>query len=664
MTKLAEISNKIILWGLRLTLIAVPLFFTTAADNLFTFPKALIFRTLVLILVAFWIVETIETKRFSLKNYKFILPIGVMLGLFIISTLFSVDPRVSFWGFGNRADGLYTFIHYVLFFLLFITHHSVDDLKTTIRWVIKASFFITIYGIFQHFGTDFIKGWTQDTAKRPIATLGNPLHLANYLIMVIPFTIYWVLQSEDKKERYKYGTLVALQILTLIYTLTRGGWLGGLASLFVFAVVYGLVNKKKSLWISAVTTAAIIVITVITLVLLPTVPNFVKDSTTLNRFVSSFRLEDSSSSARVKVLGAAFDGIKDSPIVGQGGNTFFYTFNKFFPSTLPDSDLQDYNDPHNVYVAWTVYHGIPGGLAFLFLAGYFIWICLQLLFRRELTKNEQLLTIAALASGVAYLVQSFFNIAYPTTYLYYFFILGIIATIAFKADGRVVEDIKENIYEKQKSLRKISFMYLYLGIMILTLIIVIITNLQPLAANIYSRTAKMTADFNSRIEYFQAALDNAGSQNDFQYAGELAETLTRGANYTIKQNKVLAESYLQQAIDICDEKLKKYPLNVTFLLIKGSVYNDWYELTRDETKRELSEAAFEAALTLVPNKPQIYWAYGDSLIRSGFYDRGIEQYQKAIDLEPTQKRPQQRLQQKLKQIATYASQDVARQTAE
>jgi tetratricopeptide (TPR) repeat protein len=136
------------------------------------------------------------SQSFWQRVYKspLILPVLFLLLIYIISTAMSVVPKVSFWGSYARLQGTYTTFSYILLFFMTIqglkTRRQLNRLITV---MILVSFPIAMYGIIQHFGLDPL--WGLKVKKRASSTMGNPIFLAAYLIMVVPLTLSQVLKN-------------------------------------------------------------------------------------------------------------------------------------------------------------------------------------------------------------------------------------------------------------------------------------------------------------------------------------------------------------------------------------------------------------------------------------------------------------------------------------
>lgn len=82
-----------------------------------------------------------------------------------------------------------------------------------------------------------------DISGRVVSTFANPNVLAEYLILMIPFAGAMLITSESKTERAFYPLTFASLAICLIFTWSRGAWLG-LWYLHYYLYLYG----QENLW--------------------------------------------------------------------------------------------------------------------------------------------------------------------------------------------------------------------------------------------------------------------------------------------------------------------------------------------------------------------------------------------------------------------------------
>ena len=271
-TKLSVFCEKIIEAGWLAALVTVPLFFNIYSARTFEPDKIALLRTIALVMSLSWIVMVIEqgstsgsagdpeltpTNRFRLWiKTPLVLPTTLLVVVYLISTIFSISPHVSFWGSYQRLQGTYSALSYITVFALMAatlrTREQVDRLITV---VIVTSIPVSLYGIVQRYGLDPLP-WAGDVTTRVASSLGNAIFVASYLIMVIPLTIVRLVESMTaivKEEEASWGYTIlaaiyifalAVQTLTVIFSQSRGPMLGVLGAVFVMGLVILLILRQ------------------------------------------------------------------------------------------------------------------------------------------------------------------------------------------------------------------------------------------------------------------------------------------------------------------------------------------------------------------------------------------------------------------------------------
>ncbi|MEW6096981.1 MAG: tetratricopeptide repeat protein [bacterium] len=178
--------DKIIRGILILLVIIVPVFFWLPSYDTFDLAKLTIMYSLNSIILGIWLIKAIASKEVKLCRTPLDIPILAFLAINILSTLTSVSPCISLFGFYKRFEGLLPITNYI--FLFYVVVNFMNTPKFVAR-LIKTMIFtataISIYGIFQHFDHDPFK-WSFSAKERVFGTFGNPVFFSAYLIMTIP----------------------------------------------------------------------------------------------------------------------------------------------------------------------------------------------------------------------------------------------------------------------------------------------------------------------------------------------------------------------------------------------------------------------------------------------------------------------------------------------
>lgn len=274
-SKISQYTTGIMEASWIAALILVPLYFNVYSSRIFEPDKIAILRSLSLLILSVWTVKIVDQGGFRLTGegglrgaVKFItstpllLPVLSLAVVYIISTIFSIVPATSFLGSYQRLQGTYTTFSYLVIFAAIAANlrerEQIDRIITT---VVLVSLPVALYGVLQKLSLDPIP-WGGDTSRRIASNMGNSIFVAAYLIMVIPLTIGRMLrsfgvivQTDDKSRLIShfiqgtiYVTVLALQIIAVILSQSRGPFMGMLISVFgVFVLLYLFITRQRKL---------------------------------------------------------------------------------------------------------------------------------------------------------------------------------------------------------------------------------------------------------------------------------------------------------------------------------------------------------------------------------------------------------------------------------
>lgn len=268
-TKLSVFCDKIIEAGWLAVVVAVPLFFNIYTARTFEPDKITLLRSIVGIMALAWLISVAErgvigdssnlslAGRFrSWRKTPLFLPTLVLVLVYIIATIFSISPRVSLWGSYQRLQGLYSTLSYIVLFALVAGNlRSRDQVDRLVTVIIIASIPVGLYGIVQRYGLDPLP-WAGDVTRRVASNMGNAIFVASYLIMVIPLTLSRLIESMTaiiREEKASWGHTVlaaiyifaaAVQMLTVVFSQSRGPMLGILGAAFVMGLLIVLILRR------------------------------------------------------------------------------------------------------------------------------------------------------------------------------------------------------------------------------------------------------------------------------------------------------------------------------------------------------------------------------------------------------------------------------------
>ena len=171
-------------------------------------------------------------------------PVLAVLGTWVLATLLSVSPSVSLLGLSFRSQGLYVAACYVaVFWWLAGTVRSPECARPVLTAVSLGSIPVCALGMYERLVINPVVGRVTFSG-RAASTLGSPMLLGGYLVMVIPFTacVGWLTRG---RARVLWWALTGVQVHCLVFSGTRSAWAALLVVLCVSLLVLGIKLKRR-----------------------------------------------------------------------------------------------------------------------------------------------------------------------------------------------------------------------------------------------------------------------------------------------------------------------------------------------------------------------------------------------------------------------------------
>ena len=477
--KLISAFDKIIRWGFYLLFLLVPLIFVGDTSELFEFNKMWLTFILTLIIGAAWISKMIVEKRFSFQRTPLDIPIGLFLLSQIVSTIFSMDPHTSWWGYYSRFNGgLLSIITYIFLYYAFVTNVAKKYVHRMFLVTISSGIITALWGLPSHFGYDptcyLFRGtfdvscWTSafQPEVRMFSTLGQPDWFGAYLSVVIPLALFYTFEAAGKKRWKTSGFFALISLLfyaDLIFANSKSTFLAMLAGfgfLFIVLAFYArhVLQKFYGLWI------AVILLAVTTFVIGTPFPQLMKftlagvmpapvqtqqtqsgtaaakPAATANAITGEIGGTDSGK-IRELVWRGAIEAWLHHPFFGTGVETFAFAYYQYRPAAHNLTSEWDYlyNKAHNEYLNYLATTGAFGLLSYLAIIGLFGFFTVKV-FRNFASeelftideKNKKIklsshtsifgLSLALVVAYITILISNFFGFSVVIINIYFFMI--------------------------------------------------------------------------------------------------------------------------------------------------------------------------------------------------------------------------------------------------
>lgn len=607
-------------------ILLTPLLLSTKFFFPFISSKTFYFRLLVEIALVLYILLAVADERFRPKITKISIAIFVLLGIFILTSLFGANFYRSFWGNTERGEGLLTFLHIITFFTILT-----GLLQTRKQWArylftsIMVSVAVAYYAMSQKMGASWV---VPGDISRISGTIGNASFFAGYLISNIFLALWLSLSDRAKWQKILLWAVIVYELIILNATKTRGAILALIIGVLIILFLTTLTARRKKVRLIA---AGIF----LAIILFGGLVWIFRDSSTVSRLgglqrVTEISKNDITTESRLLTWQASWKGWKDRFFTGYGYENFNIAFNKYFPAEIfRDSGSQIWFDrAHNVFFEISVTSGIFGILTYLAIFVLSFWSLIKY-YRRDPEENR-FTAIIFFAFLVAYFLQNLFVFDTMGTYISFYSILAFL--VFLQHEPKEQEGIK---IKKDRTVLVPGTINAPLGTVLVICLVAAsyFFVFKPARANLYITDAlrgQAMQDLEMVLNGYEKAiaLDTYANEEARQ---KLGETMLKFRGSSETNPELLSRGYrmaieeLKKAIAVAPQDARNY----VFLM---SVYN-YYPTTEIGPREEVIRLG-KKALELSPTRPQIYFEMGQAAHSLGRFDEGISYFQKGLALNP------------------------------
>jgi O-antigen ligase len=622
--------DDVIYWGLVIFFFVQPLTIFPLTAEIFELPKATLLRLFALFILTLWTARTYQLRSIRFRRTFLDVPVVFYGAVAVLATVFSINPALSVAGGYYRYEGLPTILSYLLIF--FAVTNFVPDARRArhLIYALLASATLTgLYGIFQHFGLDFIRltGKVFELT-RSSGTFGNPIFLGAFLVLMIPVAVCLLIRTGGARQKLVMSGAVTVMLACLILTQTRGAWLG-LALSFAFLGVTFL--RERTLRDRRVL-AGLFSLALLAAVVLLSLYIFGPNISAVQRIRTAFE-RSGSVATRLDMWNGSMKLIRDRPLLGYGWETFDGIFPKYGTTFLMSvEELPD--RPHNGFLYLGASSGLLGWLAFLWIVTAVFWhgirksSALSYLHadtgpkkqrKTPSTGNEAALLAGLMGGVVAYVAQEQFSFSLAGVTPVFWAFLGLAGLLrsGLNSDRSAVLGFKVKPAQ-----------VVFLILISLSLVILGVTfNARFLIADYHFRAWQERELRGVPADIALNGLESAVRLNPYvsQYRASLVEAFAGQATTTGDPQ------WTEQAIAVAEEGLLLNPRDEGLLIRLGDLH--FYQ-PKDRSSYREALAAYQKVLRLHPKSAAARWALGDVYLAAGRYGAAIEELERAVALVP------------------------------
>jgi len=568
---------------LALYLAVTPLIIIRKINDNFNLPKYVFIFLGVIIFLAWYFSKVNREKKIKFFQSPFYFPLALLFFWQILSGFKATNVYIWLLSIG------YSFLFLLFFFLMIQNVQEKTTIFRILKCIVLAGIFVSVYGIFQHYGFDFLK-WT--FKNNPLSTLGRRNFAAEYLAAIIPYAIFLILIVRKKKKKILYLFALMFFLFHLFLTFTRASWM----AFFFSAVLSFLLLKKIKLNYKILTIIGLIFITVFPSVIFSDTTGFTRGSVR----------------SRMLIWKGTLLMIKNNPVLGVGTGNFEIAY-PFWSAGREDVFRPlgaRVANAHNDYLEIAAENGIIGLLFFLFLV--FTIFKVTFLNLKRGSPEEKLITVFVFSSLIAILVNSFaaFPLKNPSVILYFYLNLAFLSILY---NGIYPVKPKEIKVFSIKGLPFIS------GILI---VVFIFLSFSALRSSFCLRMAKvyMKKSVETGNPVYWAAAEKSGRESVFFNPYNLESHFQLGKIY-------LVGNYLSYAKKEFSDALKLNPNSDTVLNNLGMTYHRTGPFSQ-------AEKFYLKSLKLNPDRPETRNNLGSLYLEEGEIDKSIFHLKKALKRKP------------------------------
>jgi len=615
MKSLITIFSQINKISLYLAIFLIPLFFLPFGRNVLDYPKQTLLLFLVFLSLISWLGKQIIQGKIILKENKLLYFIlFLILFLFSLSTIFSLWPTASFWGWPlSIADNFLTFLSLLLLVFLFVnTFQNKGEIFFAVFLLLISGVIAGVFLLFQLYGVFILPFDFSQIAS--FNTLGGVYQAALFLAVLLPLSL--VLAFQIKKPIFWLIFLILLGMVILIDF--NDAWIVLFLGILTL-VIFGLTTSQEKIKGSLVGCLMLLLVLSIFFIFFPL------------RFsgfpVLPLQVSPSSVSEFEILKGVSSEGFKNA-VLGSGPGTFIFDYSQYRSPILNQTLFWGtrFSSGSSEFLDWFITKGILGGISFLFFLGFIIYFTIKGLIK---TENLFGMRLGFLASAIAIIGALFFS---PFNFSLWFLFWVIIGGLLFY-------NLKERKIELSSYSFRMVFSTIILAITILGLVLFLFQGQKYFAEINYSKGIELSQQGNidQAIDYIQRATSLNPSVDI--YWRDLAQLYLSRANLISQDQKLEAEQkgqLVHQAITNGVQSLNQAVNTSLFNVANWNVRGFFYRsLIGVPGAGEIALESYRKAIELEPASP---FAYGEMgrvyiLMAQDFREKQMEEgRQEALSL--------------------------------
>lgn len=381
--------------------------------------KAIPFRICVELLGFAYVILMLNCEEYRPKKSWITYMIAIFTLIAIITSIFGINPYLSFAGDLERMWGINQWLHLILFFFV-----VTNFLKTKKQWFVFFNFILLFATIVA--SVAYLQMWKVfsiiSVNQGLESLLGNIAYVAGLLLLGVLISLYYLIEKKEWWWRLLYSIHIFIQLPILIKTQIRGAHVALYLSILILSLVFIFKSHAKKVKLGLLL-FVLFFITIFGLAFANKGQDWVKTNPIFGKMAS---ISVGTGTVRTRLISwnSGYHAFLQNPIMGYGMENYYYAFDKFFPGSYYSVSAGEtwFDRAHNMVVETLVAHGIFGLISYL-LIFVITLLCLYKTFKMNKEKNF-LYYLFFSCIVIAYFIQNFFVFDSLAVTSVFFFILA------------------------------------------------------------------------------------------------------------------------------------------------------------------------------------------------------------------------------------------------
>jgi len=589
-----SVTTRIVGWivfGLILSILAVPLIVSHDTLYPFIFGKIIAFRILIQLILSILAIGYLFGARITVSwRHPLIITLGICIAVQIVASVIGVDFWRSLWSTQERMTGLLTTFHFAAFFLVAIaTIQSLRQWKWLIAFSLAISLIVAALGLFER------------NTVQIASVLGNPIYVSVYA-MIHVYLAAILFTMAQRQIGFQFLAVIAglTNIAVMFLAGGRGVILAFLVSICILALtsIFFLSKKMRKIFLSGIVVLSIAAGGILWYGATPKGTQWAEKNLpySIKRIVLLPQYWNPEN--RTEVWRIGLEGFKERPILGWGWESFSYIFQKYYVKPVPGEGTTYFDRSHNQLIDILSLNGIVGLGAYFALWGALYWMILRRM-KRSTDVRQRGTLLLLIGVFTAYFLQNLTVFDTPAPLIMFYVLLAFAYFLCNE------EEYSQQIStEKTSRLRPLHAVPLSFLIGVIAVYAIYEFNIKPYMASAETVAALRLAqrDPMSSLEHFKRALSShtfTNYENRLQLAKYALASLQQGGSMTDGKKDLL-----DFAIKEIQKNTKEHPLDVKNYYALSALNRVASEY--DAAALERAEEALKRAAELAPMRPETF----------------------------------------------------------